>query len=53
MTIVRATNSIHATVDVVVFLGERRLSGENNPMIEKEPSLLLPEVKLLLWEQVY
>lgn len=52
MTIVRATNSIHATVDVV-FLGERRLSGENNPMIEKEPSLLLPEVKLLPWEQVY
>lgn len=36
--------------DVVVVLEERRIRWEDDPMIEKEPLLLLPEEKLLQWK---
>lgn len=40
-------------VDVVVVLGERRIRWKNDLMLKKEPSLLLPDVNLPQWEQVY
>lgn len=40
-------------VDVVVVLGDRRIRWENDLTLEKEPSLLLPEVNLSQWAPVY
>lgn len=53
MTIEWTTHNICYACDVVAVLGERRIRWENDPMLKKEPSLLLTEAKLPQWEQLY